>query len=548
MHSMSHRFPTMAGLRILVLATAATALKEAPTFSVPTVLSNDMILAAAPRQAMLWGTGSPGATVTATISGGRTGTFTTTTLADGTWLIALSPVQPTLTPSTVALTSSLDGDDVGTVQLLRVLFGDILICGGQSNMQFSLNLAFNGSAEIAAAGKYSKNLRLLTVDRVQSTSPRPNATLSQPWTISSPSAVNDNKSFGIFSAECYISGRMLLDLRPDVPIGLVSSCWSGSMIQPWMSPTALGMCPNAKAVGTGVPFSQSQMYNAMIHPLLNLAPAGVLWHQGEENSGNPVEYHCFFTAMINDWRAQFKMPTLPFVFVQLQPCGIPPAQRYAQAAALVLPNVAMAVAVDLQDAGPAHIAPCPGFNQTPACGNPNGMCHTRWKQDVASRLVAAAARLIFNSTQLAPVENTIPPLSPSIGDFVGMAAKDYRTYEVVFSADNVDPRLPSIGVGGTRECSLCCNPPSFAIEYTSDAPGEHWQALGTTPDKHGVPFTYNPRTGQMTFIVVVQPPWRPSKFRHAWSDAPQCILFASGEAGAMPFAPFNVTIPANHTM
>lgn len=98
-------------------------------------------------------------------------------------------------------------------------------------MQFSLNLAFNGSAEIAAAGKYSKNLRLLTVDRVQSTSPRPNATLSQPWTISSPSAVNDNKSFGIFSAECYISGRMLLDLRPDVPIGLVSSCWSGSMIQ-----------------------------------------------------------------------------------------------------------------------------------------------------------------------------------------------------------------------------------------------------------------------------------------------------------------------------
>lgn len=41
---MSHRFPTMAGLRILVLATATTALKEAPTFSVPTVLSNDMIL------------------------------------------------------------------------------------------------------------------------------------------------------------------------------------------------------------------------------------------------------------------------------------------------------------------------------------------------------------------------------------------------------------------------------------------------------------------------------------------------------------------------
>lgn len=76
---------------------------------------------------MLWGTAPPGATVTATISGGRTGTFTATTLVDGTWLIALSPVQPTLTPSTVTLTSSLEGDHVGTVQLLRVLFGDIVI-------------------------------------------------------------------------------------------------------------------------------------------------------------------------------------------------------------------------------------------------------------------------------------------------------------------------------------------------------------------------------------------------------------------------------------
>ena len=51
---------------------------------------------------------------------------------------------------------------------------------------------------------------------------------------------------------------------------------------------------------------------------------------------------------------------LPFVFVQLQPCGIPPAQRYAQAAALELSGVAMATAVDLQDAGPAGAAPCPG--------------------------------------------------------------------------------------------------------------------------------------------------------------------------------------------
>ena len=42
--------------------------------------------------------------------------------------------------------------------------------------------------------------------------------------------------------------------------------------------------------------------------------------------------------MIADWRQTFTAhgspPDIPFVFVQLQPCGIPPAMRYAQAQAL----------------------------------------------------------------------------------------------------------------------------------------------------------------------------------------------------------------------
>ena len=69
---------------------------------------------------------------------------------------------------------------------------------------------------------------------------------------------------------------------------------------------------------------------------------GVGWrgagHQGEENSGQPNDYECFQKAMIADWRQTFAAhgspPDVPFVFVQLQPCGIPPAMRYAQAQAL----------------------------------------------------------------------------------------------------------------------------------------------------------------------------------------------------------------------
>lgn len=95
----------------------------------------------------------------------------------------------------------------------------------QSNMQFSLNTAFNGSTYIASASEFSRSLRLLTVRRTTAKTPSADAVLDQRWSVSSPAAVNDNKTFGIFSAECFLTGRKLLQMRPNVPIGLISSCW-----------------------------------------------------------------------------------------------------------------------------------------------------------------------------------------------------------------------------------------------------------------------------------------------------------------------------------
>ena len=74
--------------------------------------------------------------------------------------------------------------------------------------------------------------------RETAAAPLPSVPLQQPWTVSSPAAVDDGKSFGLFSATCYLAGRRLLLRNPGRPIGLVSSCWSGSMIQPFMSPAA----------------------------------------------------------------------------------------------------------------------------------------------------------------------------------------------------------------------------------------------------------------------------------------------------------------------
>jgi hypothetical protein len=46
-----------------------------------------------------------------------------------------------------------------------------------------------------------------------------------------------------------------------------------------------------------------------------------VWHQGEENSGQPVDYECFQPAMIRDWQQTFAAyggaVHIPFIFVQV---------------------------------------------------------------------------------------------------------------------------------------------------------------------------------------------------------------------------------------
>jgi sialate O-acetylesterase len=285
----------------------------------PSIFGSDMVFPSAPRVASVWGTAGANATVSVNISGAVDKVFHGVADEQGKFLVTLGSFPATLDSSQVAVSSSADE---APILLKGVVFGNLILCGGQSNMQFSLNDAFNGTAEVAAAGNYSSSIRLMTIERVASKKPVTSPKLSQPWTRSSSKAVDDGKSFGLFSAECFLTGRKLVDKHPHTPVGLISSCWSGSMIQPWMSPDALQACPNARAKGDGAPFADGQYYNAMISPLLRFQFAAILWHQGEENSGNAREYACFFPALINDWRTKFGSPALPFVFVQLQVCWL----------------------------------------------------------------------------------------------------------------------------------------------------------------------------------------------------------------------------------
>lgn len=59
------------------------------------------------------------------------------------------------------------------------------------------------------------------------------------------------------------------------------------------------------------------LYNAVLYPLAPYALSGVVWYQGESNSGNPEPYADLLRKLMGNWRTLWNEPTLPFCIVQL---------------------------------------------------------------------------------------------------------------------------------------------------------------------------------------------------------------------------------------
>ncbi|MDD3061584.1 MAG: sialate O-acetylesterase [Massilibacteroides sp.] len=125
-------------------------------------------------------------------------------------------------------------------------------------------------------------------------------------------------------------------------------------------------------------------YNAMIAPLRNNTFKGVIWYQGETNTGRPHEYYSLLTSLIRDWRCFWNNPKLPFLIVQLpnfmkvsaQPQNSNWAELRNEQKRVVqdTPNTGLAVAIDL--------------------GEWNDI-HPLNKKDVGKRLSLQAQRIVY---------------------------------------------------------------------------------------------------------------------------------------------------------
>lgn len=329
----------------------------------------------------VWGWAEAGEEVTVTLG---EQTRKATADKDGRWQVKLDALKANAEGQTLKVTGK------NSIELKDVLIGEVWICSGQSNMEWSLNAVLNANEEVAAANH--PQIRLFNVPG-HTTSPVANDTCPGAWQVCAP-----NTAAG-FSAVGYFFGRRL-QAELKVPIGLVGSNWGGTLIEPWTSPAGFQSVPELKAIADQVAAytaetqvgggSPSAIYNAMIHPLAPFAMRGAIWYQGESNGGEGESYYHKTQALVNGWRQLFN-PDLAFYWVQLANFQNPNESaeggdgwariREAQRKSLNIKHTGMAVIIDIGEAGDIH---------------------PRNKQDVGSRLAVWALHQTYGMKDIVP--------------------------------------------------------------------------------------------------------------------------------------------------
>lgn len=201
------------------------------------------------------------------------------------------------------------------VVLRNVMFGEVWLVSGQSNMEMSAAWGIkNGEAEVAKA--HHPNIRFFTVPKLSAKFPQNN--LFGNWEICTPETMKNFSAIGYFFAE-----RLQEELK-NVPIGIICSAWGGSAAELWTPENVFQKQPallaNYQKIGASeyYPTQIGGAYNAMIYPINSYKIKGALWYQGETNTGNPEGHKELLYSMIDSWR-KAKGEEFPFYIIQIAP-------------------------------------------------------------------------------------------------------------------------------------------------------------------------------------------------------------------------------------
>jgi sialate O-acetylesterase len=388
----------------LILATLLMAVSPVPAeLKLPPHFSDHMVLQR-DRKVPIWGTAAPGDQVAVKFANQNK---RTTADANGKWRVYLDPLTASVESRVMTVSGSTKNDEV---RFADVLVGEVWLCSGQSNMDFTVAKTeryyfagvINEAAEVAAATY--PHIRMFTGQWARRIEPQ--AEVAGIWKVTTPANVRE------FSAVGYFFAREL-QKQIKVPIGIITLTFGASTAQAWIRRETIAASPElkplldkfdaevkayetddaarekhrqalqaweadaavAKAAGKSAPrrprnpnpvedqHNPTVMYNGMIAPVIPYALRGVLWYQGESITGPRELFPRWNEMLITDWRELWGRNDLPFFFVQLAAHKAPVPEpgessiatvREMQETALALHHTGMAVTIDIGDEKDVH--------------------------------------------------------------------------------------------------------------------------------------------------------------------------------------------------
>ena len=220
-----------------------------------------------------------------------------------------------------------------------VLFGEVWVSGGQSNMQMPVRAVHGGDQVSSLANLFYIRILKQSVSGLGKTQKtygyHPVEDISDASWVrgDQPEAVAETSAVGFsFVRELH------LDLR--IPVALIDTAVAATYIHSWISRSSIDRNDllRQRIVDAGYYRDENDwkvtegwdgamhrpaaLYNNKIAPLAGMGARGILWYQGESDQLYPDYYQAALKALVQDWRQVFSPVDkrgLGFLYVQLAP-------------------------------------------------------------------------------------------------------------------------------------------------------------------------------------------------------------------------------------
>ncbi len=288
------------------------------------------------KEAVIAGKASDGSKISATLyKNGEIVSSGETVAADGVFAVSFDSPVGGYSEYTVVL----ECDGYVFEQLENVVFGELWIASGQSNMQYSLSQEKTGSAMFEKNEPLGEWLRVLCVPAIPEYKGSTQLVPAQPQN-DIPGAVwttgNDMFVYNM-SAVAYFFAKDLHD-ELDMPVGVLNIPLGGSVISSWLGRDAIDGDEEVKnlLLSLGEYYNENDWnesersayydmasnYNLKVEALRHFRVSGMIWYQGESDviyGKTPEQYEKMFDLMQKSYTEVFEYDDglMPVIYTQL---------------------------------------------------------------------------------------------------------------------------------------------------------------------------------------------------------------------------------------